>query len=69
MFDVYCEHCTTRRMLSVSSVRGLVNDELGIVVVFECPCGQLGAWRTGRKHTEQAAPVVVAPSRGELVDA
>lgn len=60
MFDVYCEHCSTRRMLSVSSVRHLVNDDQGIVVVFECPCGELGAWRTGRAHQGQRADLVGA---------
>lgn len=55
MFDVVCNACHTRRLVSPGQVTGLVNAPRGIAVQFRCPCGELGIWITGRKHTQAAA--------------
>lgn len=55
MFDVYCPRCASRRLIFPGQVRGIVNDDQGIAVAYECWCGELGLWRTGRAHEAAAA--------------
>jgi DNA-directed RNA polymerase subunit M/transcription elongation factor TFIIS len=47
MFDFTCPACQQRRLIFPSQIRHLVNDDEGIVLVFTCWCGALGAMRTG----------------------
>lgn len=49
MFDIHCSECGKYQLLSPSRIRHLINDDQGIAVVFECWCGALGAYRTGKK--------------------
>jgi hypothetical protein len=55
MFDVYCPRCESRRLIFTGQIRGIVNDEHGIAVAYECWCGELGVWRTGRAADAAAA--------------
>lgn len=55
MFDIQCEGCGKRRLLPASRVRGLHNDARGIVVFYECYCGQPGALLTGRAAERRQA--------------
>jgi hypothetical protein len=48
MFDVFCPRCASRRLIFPGQVRGLVNDDRGIAVAYQCWCGELGIWRTGK---------------------
>jgi len=52
MFDVHCKACDRRRMLPVSRVLGIHNDDAGIHVFYRCMCGELGTWLTGRRAAE-----------------
>ena len=59
MFDVFCTECSRRQLVFPSQVRGIVNDETGIHVVYRCRRGHLGVWDTGRatRTAPAAAPV------------
>ncbi len=58
MFEYYCHHCENRTVLFPSQLKRLVNDEQGIVTILECWCGELGAVRTGSKHSRPVAEVL-----------
>ena len=53
MFDAYCQSCSRRRLVFAGQVRGISNDPSGIHVSYECWCGALSTWTTGRR-AEQA---------------
>lgn len=58
MFDLYCPHCSTRRLMFAGQVRDMVNDADGVHVVVECWCGGLVLWssaapQAARSSTEQ----------------
>lgn len=55
VFDVTCTTCSRRQLIFAGQLRGIVNDDDGIHVVFQCRCGALGAWRTGRASATAAA--------------
>ncbi len=55
MFDVYCTNCEKKRLLTPGSVRSVINDDQGIVVIYKCYCGELGALRTGAAHEAKQA--------------
>jgi hypothetical protein len=61
VFDVYCQRCAGRRLIFAGQVRGLVNDDEGIAVAYECWCGDVGVWRTGKARA--AARDVRVPSQ------
>ena len=50
MFDAYCQSCSRRRLVFAGQVRGIANDDAGIHVTFECWCGALSTWSTGRSR-------------------
>ncbi|MBI2243151.1 MAG: hypothetical protein HYU55_04125 [Nocardioides sp.] len=52
MFDIHCSECGRHQLLSLSRIRQLINDDHGIAVIFECWCGALGAYRTGKNVEE-----------------
>ncbi len=52
MFDVHCKACNRHRMLPVSRVLGILNDEHGIHVFYRCLCGEMGTELTGRAASE-----------------
>jgi len=54
VFDAYYPACQSRKLVFASQVRGIVNDEDGIHVVYRCWCGADSAWTTGRKARELA---------------
>lgn len=56
MFDLFCPHCSTRRLMFAGQVRDLVNDSNGVHVVLECWCGGLVSWHSGRVAAEDLAP-------------
>jgi hypothetical protein len=45
MFDTKCHACQKRQLIFPGQVRKLINDEQGIVAIFRCWCGSLGAER------------------------
>ena len=49
MFHVFCPQHGSEVVLGDRSIRGLVNTDLGIIVVLECTCGERIATVTGRK--------------------
>lgn len=55
MFDLYCPHCSTRRLMFAGQVRGLVNETSGAQVLLECWCGGLVRWDSA---TDSAAAEV-----------
>lgn len=59
MFDFDCPRCG-RTLIFPGQIHEVVNDEHGIVVVFECWCGELAAWRTGRGCGQRRRYEVVA---------
>jgi hypothetical protein len=48
VFDIHCSQCGKHQLLSPRRIRHLINDDQGIAVIFECWCGALGAYRTGK---------------------
>lgn len=55
MFDIFCTACERRHLVSAGQVRGIVNDERGIHVVFDCRCGATAVWTTGRAAEQAVA--------------
>ena len=55
MFDFDCPSCGKRQLIAPSRVKGLVNDDAGIVIVFTCWCGAPAAMRTGAAAARPAA--------------
>ncbi|MGH3518064.1 MAG: hypothetical protein ACRDQ7_11735 [Haloechinothrix sp.] len=55
MFATNCPACAKRQLILSSQIKQLVNDQQGIVAIFTCWCGALGAERlstvTARKRT------------------
>lgn len=45
MFATHCTECDKRQLIFPSQIKQLVNDERGIVAIFTCSCGALGAER------------------------
>ena len=48
MFDVFCDQCGKRQLLSVSRIRGIHNSQGAIAVGYECWCGARATFVTGR---------------------
>jgi hypothetical protein len=59
MFDAFCQSCSRRRLVFAGQLRGISNDDKGIHVAYECWCGALSTWSTGRTHVP-AAPAAAA---------
>jgi hypothetical protein len=47
MFAPYCERHGSRVLLPTTAIRALESTENGMIVRFECICGQIGTWRAG----------------------
>lgn len=47
MFAPYCERHGSRILLPTTAIRALESTDNGLVVQFECVCGQVGTWRAG----------------------
>lgn len=45
MFAAHCAACHQRQLIFLSQLVQLVNDERGIVAIYRCSCGALGAER------------------------
>jgi hypothetical protein len=54
VFDFDCSSCGKRLLIPPTRVRGLVNDDAGIVIVFDCWCGAASATRAGVKPARPA---------------
>lgn len=55
MFDAFCQSCSRRRLVFAGQLRGISNDDKGIHVAYECWCGALSTWTTGRLR--ESAPL------------
>ena len=53
MFHVFCPVHGSDVVLGNRAIRGLVNTDLGIIVMLECTCGERIATVTGRKSQQQ----------------
>jgi hypothetical protein len=62
MFDVYCPHCASLRLIFSSQVTGIRNSDDGIVVSFTCWCGEAGAWRPAHDETDERVSWLPATS-------
>jgi hypothetical protein len=49
VFDYDCSSCGKRLLIPPTRVRGLINDDAGIVIVFTCWCGAAAATRARAK--------------------
>ena len=67
MFNVYCSNHNAEVLLGYGALRGMANTDLGIIVVFECSCGERIAKLTGRKAVRENT-VTVPPGTEELVE-
>lgn len=56
MFLIDCKNCDKRQLLSMGRLRRLINGDRGILVILECWCGAVGAYRTGRARGALASP-------------
>jgi hypothetical protein len=45
MFAPYCERHESRILLPTTAIKALESTDGGIVVHFECSCGQRGVWK------------------------
>jgi hypothetical protein len=64
MFAVHCPHHGGHVLLDDSSILGIVNSTTGILVHWQCTCGELGSTETGRRARSPAGPLPaqVAPA-------
>jgi hypothetical protein len=46
MFAPYCERHGSRVLLPTTAIKALDSTDNGMVVYFECTCGQVGVWRS-----------------------
>ena len=73
MFHVFCPQHGTDVIIGNRAIRGLINTDLGIIVVLECTCGERIATVTGRKAEPQIAVVSQrresAPAAGSVLAA
>jgi hypothetical protein len=49
MFAPYCERHGSRVLLPTTAIQALESTETGMVVQFQCICGQIGLWKSGIK--------------------
>lgn len=57
MFDTICPSCEKRQLVFPAQVSEIINDEQGIVAVFTCWCGAVGAERLRTTAGSKQAPV------------
>lgn len=63
MFDGNCTECNKRMLIFPGQIKGMINDEHGIVVFYECWCGALNAWRTGSAAETERPLALVTDER------
>lgn len=61
MHTVYCPKHQSHILLGHSALVGMVQTEVGIIVLLECTCGERIAQLTGRIATEAAEVRAAAP--------
>ncbi len=66
MFDLFCPHCSTRRLIFAGQVRDLVNDQDGVHVLVECWCGGLVRWNAQDRAVpaQASAPTAERDAQG-----
>ena len=57
MFDTICPSCEKRQLIFPGQVSEIINDSQGIVAIFTCWCGAVGAERL--RTAAGTAPVPV----------
>ncbi|HVM41335.1 MAG TPA: hypothetical protein VM618_11230 [Acidimicrobiia bacterium] len=73
MFDIECQRCGRRVLVTPRRIESIVNDEDGIAVHYRCPCGEAGVWRTGRarrtRGVSEAVPAAAPAAQADSLTA
>jgi hypothetical protein len=62
MFDVVCDPCGGRVLISTRQIVSMRNGDAGIEVGYVCHCGRVGVRRTGRAASAQRSPAAAMSS-------